>query len=53
MNYTKIIRSNLVLDTDVGTRQQTEQFYPLTESDWTRINRGHSGLQGRTVSSRS
>ena len=30
VNYTKIFRSNLVLDADAGTRQQTEQFYPLT-----------------------
>jgi Carboxypeptidase regulatory-like domain/TonB-dependent Receptor Plug Domain len=44
MNYTKIIRSNLVLDADIGTRQQTEQFYPLTESDWTRINRDTIGF---------
>ena len=44
MNYTKIIRSNLVLDTDFGTRQQTEQFYPLTEADWTRINRDTVGF---------
>ena len=28
VNYAKIIRSNLVLDSDFGTRQQTEQFYP-------------------------
>jgi hypothetical protein len=39
VNYTKILRSNLVLDTDFGTRQQTEQFYPLTDADWTRIDR--------------
>jgi hypothetical protein len=38
-NYTKIIRSNLVSDTDFGIRQQTEQFYPLTQGDWDRINR--------------
>ena len=44
MNYTKIIRSNLVLDTDVGTRQQTEQFYPLTDADWNRINRDTVGF---------
>lgn len=43
-NYTKIIRSNLVLDTDVGTRQQTEQFYPLTQGDWDRINRANVGF---------
>ncbi len=44
VNYTKIIRPNLVLDADVGTRQQTEQFYPLTEADWTRINRDTVGF---------
>jgi hypothetical protein len=44
MNYTKIIRSNLVLDTDIGTRQQTEQFYPLTQADWDRINRDNVGF---------
>jgi Carboxypeptidase regulatory-like domain/TonB-dependent Receptor Plug Domain len=44
VNYTKIIRSNLVLDTDFGTRQQTEQFYPLTDRDWERINRSNVGF---------
>ena len=44
MNYTKILQSNLVLDTDIGTRQQTEQFYPLTEGDWDRINRNNVGF---------
>jgi hypothetical protein len=43
-NYTRIFQSNLVLDTDVGTRQQTEQFYPLTEGDWDRINRDNVGF---------
>ena len=43
-NYTKILRSNLVLDTDVGTRQQTEQFYPLTQGDWDRIDRTKVGF---------
>ena len=43
-NYTKIIRSNLVFDADMGTRQQTEQFYPLTEGDWTRIARSTVGF---------
>ena len=41
-NYTKIIRPNLVLDTDFGTRQQTEQFYPLTDARLDRINRTRS-----------
>ena len=45
VNYTKILRSNLVSDTDIGTRQQTEQFYPLTEGDWTRINRDTIGFR--------
>jgi hypothetical protein len=44
VNYTKIFRSNLVLDTDAGTRQQTEQFYPLTQGDWDRINRQNVGF---------
>ena len=43
-NYTRIIRPNLVLDSDFGTRQQTEQFYPLTDADWTRINRDTVGF---------
>lgn len=43
-NYTKIVRSNLVIDTDFGTRQQTEQFYPLTDADWNRINRDTVGF---------
>lgn len=43
-NYTKILRSNLVFDTDFGTRQQTEQFYPLTQGDWDRIDRTKVGF---------
>jgi hypothetical protein len=43
-NYTKILRSNLVIDTDFGTRQQTEQFYPLTQGDWDRIDRTKVGF---------
>jgi hypothetical protein len=43
-NYTKILRSNLVVDTDFGTRQQTEQFYPLTQRDWDRIDRTKVGF---------
>ena len=43
-NYTKIVRSNLVIDTDFGTRQQTEQFYPLTDGDWERIDRTKVGF---------
>jgi hypothetical protein len=43
-NYTRILKPNVVLDADFGTRQQTEQFYPLTEDDWTRINRDTVGF---------
>jgi hypothetical protein len=43
-NYTRIIRANVVLDSDIGTRQQTEQFYPLTQGDWDRINRDNVGF---------
>ena len=43
-NYAKIIKSNLVLDTDFGIRQQTEQFYPLTDGDWDRIDRANVGF---------
>jgi hypothetical protein len=34
----------MVLESDFGIRQQTEQFYPLTEDDWTRINRSTIGF---------
>jgi hypothetical protein len=44
VNYAKVIRPNLVLDSDFGTRQQTEQFYPLTQGDWDRINRANVGF---------
>jgi hypothetical protein len=44
VNYAKVIRPNLVLDSDFGTRQQTEQFYPLTQGDWDRINRTNVGF---------
>ncbi|MPY87032.1 MAG: TonB-dependent receptor plug domain-containing protein [Luteitalea sp.] len=43
-NYTRIIRPNLVVDADFGIRQQTEQFYPLTDGDWQRIDRGNVGF---------
>ena len=43
-NYTKILQANLVSDTDFGIRQQTEQFYPLTQGDWDRINRSNVGF---------
>ena len=38
-NYTKVLRSNLVWDTDFGSRQQTEVFYPLNETEWTKASR--------------
>jgi len=44
-NYTKIIKPTMVLESDFGLRQQTEQFYPLTEADWTRINRDTVGFK--------
>jgi hypothetical protein len=44
-NYAKIIRPTMVWESDFGTRQQTEQFYPLTEGDWTRINRDTVGFK--------
>jgi hypothetical protein len=44
VNYTKVMRSNLVMDSDAGIRHQTEQFYPLTGSDWDRITRSNVGF---------
>jgi hypothetical protein len=35
----------MVLESDIGLRQQTEQFYPLTDADWTRINRDTVGFK--------
>jgi len=43
-NYAKILSPTMVLESDFGIRQQTEQFYPLTEDDWTRINRNTIGF---------
>ncbi len=43
-NYAKILSPTMVLESDFGIRQQTEQFYPLTEADWTRINRNTVGF---------
>ena len=43
-NHAKILSSAMVLETDFGIRQQTEQFYPLTDADWTRINRDTVGF---------
>jgi hypothetical protein len=44
VNYAKILSPTMVLESDFGIRQQTEQFYPLTEADWTRINRSTIGF---------
>ena len=44
-NYTKIIKPTMVLESDLGLRQQTEQFYPLTDADWQRINRDVVGFK--------
>jgi hypothetical protein len=38
-NYTKVFRSNLVWDTDFGSRRQTEVFYPLNDAEWTKASR--------------
>jgi hypothetical protein len=43
-NYAKILSPTMVLESDFGIRHQTEQFYPLTEADWTRINRDTIGF---------
>ena len=43
-NYTKILRSNLVWDTDFGSRQQTEVFYPLDDTEWTKASRTAAGF---------
>jgi hypothetical protein len=43
-NYTKILRSNFVWDTDFGSRQQTEVFYPLNETEWTKASRTNAGF---------
>jgi hypothetical protein len=42
--WARIIRPTLVLESDFGIRHQTEQFYPLTDADWTRINRDTIGF---------
>ena len=43
-NYTKVLRSNLVWDTDFGTRRQTEVFFPLDEAQWDKTNRALAGF---------
>ena len=52
-NYTKVLRSNLVWDTDFGSRRQTEVFYPLNDDG---VDQGepHGGrLHGAAVPSRA
>jgi len=44
LNYTKIIRSNLINDAAVGVRRQTEQFDPVDDSDWARLRRADNGF---------
>jgi hypothetical protein len=43
-NHAKILSPTMVLESDFGIRQQTEQFYPLTDDDWNRINRDTVGF---------
>jgi len=42
-NYDRIIRANVVNEAAYGIRQQTEQFQPVAESDWTRIRKSDVG----------
>jgi Carboxypeptidase regulatory-like domain len=42
-NYDRIIRANVVNEAAYGIRQQTEQFQPVSESDWTRIRKSDVG----------
>ena len=43
-NYSKVLRSNMVWDTDFGTRTQTEVFFPLSEAEWDKTNRQLTGF---------
>lgn len=43
VNYTKIIRANLINDAAAGIRRQTEQFHPVTDTDWARLRRADNG----------
>jgi Carboxypeptidase regulatory-like domain/TonB-dependent Receptor Plug Domain len=43
-NYAKIFRSTLVNEAAFGIRQQTEQFYPVSDGDWRRIQRADVGF---------
>ncbi len=42
LNYTKIIRSNLINEA-AGVRRQSEQFHPVEKSDWSRLRRADNG----------
>lgn len=43
-NYTKVLRSNIVWDTDFGSRRQTEVFFPLSDAEWAKNNRTSNGF---------
>jgi hypothetical protein len=43
-NYTKILGANLVNEAAFGVRHQTEQFHPVSESDWQQIRRADVGF---------
>jgi len=43
-NYTKVLSTNMVWDTDFGTRRQTEVFFPLSEAEWAKTNRQGNGF---------
>ncbi|MEO7272710.1 MAG: carboxypeptidase regulatory-like domain-containing protein [Vicinamibacterales bacterium] len=43
-NYSKVLRNNLVWDTDFGARTQTEVFFPLSEAEWDKTNRQLAGF---------
>ena len=39
-----MLRSNLVWDTDFGSRTQTEVFFPLSDAEWDKTNRQLTGF---------
>ncbi len=43
LNYTKIIRPNLINEAAIGVRRQSESFDPVDESDWDRLRRSTNG----------
>ena len=43
LNYTKVIRSNLINEAAVGVRRQSESFDPVSEDDWSRLRRSSNG----------